>query len=59
MKNLLNLTGVKTLNKSAQKTIHGGDYVMASCSDSCSGTVQANIFTGQCTCVTNDDNTDG
>ncbi|MCK8523549.1 hypothetical protein M0D21_18340 [Aquimarina sp. D1M17] len=59
MKNLLNLTGVKTLDRNAQKFIHGGDYIMSSCSDPCNGTVQANIFTGQCTCVTEDDNTDG
>ena len=52
MKELLNLEGVKMLNRNAQKTIHGGNYVMDSCSDPCPGVVQANIFTGQCTCVT-------
>ncbi|WP_160114539.1 hypothetical protein [Aquimarina sp. AU474] len=52
MKDLLSLNGVKTLDKSAQKTIHGGDYVMNSCFDFCPGTVQGNIFTGQCTCIT-------
>ncbi|MBQ4805254.1 hypothetical protein J8L88_20505 [Aquimarina sp. MMG015] len=52
MKKLSSLQGVSVLSKKAQKTVHGGDYVMASCSDYCPGTVQGNIFTGQCTCIT-------
>ncbi|GAA0730422.1 hypothetical protein GCM10009430_41660 [Aquimarina litoralis] len=52
MKKLANLKRVSVLSKSMQSTIHGGDYVMASCSDYCPGTVQGNIFTGQCTCIT-------
>ncbi|WP_298312573.1 hypothetical protein [uncultured Aquimarina sp.] len=52
MKNLINVTGVTVLSKKAQKTVHGGDYIMSSCSDYCPGTVQGNIFTGQCTCIT-------
>ncbi|SHJ72160.1 hypothetical protein [Aquimarina spongiae] len=52
MKELLNLEGVKTLNRNAQKNVRGGDYVMDSCFDFCPGTVQGNIFTGQCTCIT-------
>ncbi len=52
MKNLLNVKGAKTLSREALRTIHGGDYVMDSCSDYCPGTVQGNIFTGECTCIT-------
>ncbi len=52
MKNLSNLEGITTLSKTAQRFIHGGDYEMDSCSDYCPGTVQGNIFTGKCTCIT-------
>ncbi|MHA7059735.1 hypothetical protein ACWGOQ_0021085 [Aquimarina sp. M1] len=52
MKNLLNIEGVTTLSRDAQRTIQGGDYIMDSCSDYCPGTIEGNIFTGQCTCIT-------
>lgn len=55
MKKLSSLEGVSVLSKKAQKTVHGGGReLMNDCRDYCAGTVEANIFTGECFCVTPD-----